>query len=117
MISDETNRIQVPLKGAGRSLDIDIDQSGATRNIPDISATRLMRDVNLPSSHSASNLRVLSLLICGFGSRAKLSAAILCNIFDADRPTILARARDEKKMIVEVMTTTESLLSVGLERQ
>jgi hypothetical protein len=117
VIREETYSIQVPLKGAGRSRDIDIDHSGATRKIPDISATRLMRDVNLPSSHSASRLRVLSLLICGFGSRAKPSAAILCKIFDADRPTILARARDEKKMIVEVMTTTESFLSVGLEIQ
>ena len=118
VIREETYSIQVPLKGARLSpVDIDIDQSGTTRKIPDISAIRLMRDVNLPSSHSASSLRVLSLLICSFGSRAKLSAAILCNILDADRPTILARARDEKKMIVEVMTTTESLLSVGLERQ
>ena len=115
MISDETNRIQVPLKGAGRSVDIDIDHSGVRTNIPAISATRFISDVNLPSSHSESNLRVRLLLICSFGRRAKLSAAILCKIFDADRPTILASARLENKMIVEVMTTTESLLFRGLE--
>ena len=55
MIKDETNNIQVPLNGAGRSLEIDSDQRGATRKIPMISAIRLSDAVNLPVSHSERN--------------------------------------------------------------
>lgn len=63
VIREQTHSMHVPLNGAGRSLEIDIDQIGATRKIPAISATRLTRDVNRPSSHSDNRCRVLPLLV------------------------------------------------------
>lgn len=115
MIKDETNNIQVPLNGACLSLEIDSDQRGATRKIPVISATRLSSAVNLPVSHSESKWAITEcpvaelFLACGFGRRAKLSAAILCRIFEAERPIIVANAMLAKRIIVDVITTTESV--------
>ena len=122
MIRDETNNIQVPLNGACRSLEIDSDQRGTTRNMPVISATRLSNAVNLPVSHS-ENRRVIAkcriaepFLGWVLGRRAKLSAAIRCRIFEAVRPTMVASAMLAKRITVDVMTTTESFRFKGLRK-